>query len=39
MRVNSTPYRTVWMEGGTVHLIDQNPLPFAFGVVACAEHR
>jgi len=38
MRVNGTPYRTVWMDGGTVHLIDQNRLPFAFDVVACAEH-
>ncbi len=39
MRVNGTPYRTVWMEGGTVHLIDQNRLPFAFALVACADHR
>jgi methylthioribose-1-phosphate isomerase len=39
MRVHGTPYRTVWMEGGTVHLIDQNRLPFGFGVMACADHR
>jgi methylthioribose-1-phosphate isomerase len=39
MHVNGTPYRTVWMDGGTVHLIDQNRLPFAFDVVACADHR
>ncbi|HEY0018296.1 MAG TPA: S-methyl-5-thioribose-1-phosphate isomerase [Longimicrobium sp.] len=39
MRVNGTPYRTVWMEGGTVHLIDQNRLPFAFALVECADHR
>lgn len=39
MRVNGTPYRTVWMDGGTVHLIDQNRLPFAFHLVACADHR
>ena len=39
MRVNGTPYRTVWMDGGTVHLIDQNRLPFGFGVAACADHR
>src|SRR5687768_6525186 len=39
MRVHGTPYRTVWMDGGTVHLIDQNRLPFAFDVVACADHR
>ena len=39
MRVNGTPYRTVWMDGATVHLIDQNRLPFAFDLVACADHR
>jgi methylthioribose-1-phosphate isomerase len=39
MHVNGTPYRTVWMQGGTVHLIDQNRLPFAFSVIACADHR
>ena len=39
MRVHGTPYRTVWMDGGTVHLIDQNRLPFGFGLMACAEHR
>jgi methylthioribose-1-phosphate isomerase len=39
MRVNGTPYRTVWMRGGTVHLIDQNRLPFDFQVVECADHR
>lgn len=39
MRVNGTPYRTVWMRGGTVHLIDQNRLPFDFRVVDCADHR
>jgi methylthioribose-1-phosphate isomerase len=39
VRVDGTPYRTVWMEGGTVHLIDQNLLPFRFSVAACADHR
>ncbi|HEX2209582.1 MAG TPA: S-methyl-5-thioribose-1-phosphate isomerase [Longimicrobium sp.] len=39
MRVSGTPYRTVWMDAGTVHLIDQNRLPFAFRLVACADHR
>ena len=38
MRVHGTPYRTVWMKGGTVHLIDQNRLPFEFRVVTCADH-
>jgi methylthioribose-1-phosphate isomerase len=27
------------MDGGTVHLIDQNRLPFEFRVAACADHR
>ena len=39
MRVNGSPYRTVWMQGGTVHLIDQNRLPFDFRVVSCGDHR
>ena len=39
MRVHGTPYRTVWMDGGAVRMIDQNRLPFAFEVVALADHR
>jgi methylthioribose-1-phosphate isomerase len=39
MRVNGTPYRTVWMTGGTVQMIDQNRLPFDFRVIDCADHR
>ncbi|HEX2093001.1 MAG TPA: S-methyl-5-thioribose-1-phosphate isomerase [Longimicrobiaceae bacterium] len=39
MRVHGTPYRTVWMDGATVHLIDQNRLPFDFAVRSCAGHR
>lgn len=39
MRVHGTPYRTVWMDGATVHLIDQNRLPFDFAVESCADHR
>jgi len=39
MRVHGTPYRTVWMTGDTVHLIDQNRLPFDFRVAGCADHR
>ena len=30
---------TVWMEGGTVRLIDQNRLPFEFRIADCADHR
>ncbi len=32
MLVNGMEYRTVWMEGGTVFMIDQNELPFAFKI-------
>jgi len=32
MRVNGTHYRTVWLEGATVKLIDQRRLPFAFEI-------
>jgi len=34
MRVNGTPYRTVWMDGELVKLIDQRRLPFAFAIVS-----
>lgn len=33
MRVKGKHYRTVWMEGNTVFLIDQNLLPFKFKIV------
>jgi len=33
MKVNGTPYRTVWMEGSTVRMIDQRWLPHRFTVV------
>ncbi|MDX8409657.1 MAG: S-methyl-5-thioribose-1-phosphate isomerase [Mariprofundales bacterium] len=36
MLVNGTHYRTVWMESGTVHMIEQNLLPFTFSVVELA---
>lgn len=32
MKVNGKEYLTVWMEGSNVHLIDQNLLPFRFGI-------
>jgi S-methyl-5-thioribose-1-phosphate isomerase len=38
MRVHGTPYRTIWMDGTTVRLIDQNRLPFEFSVVDCPTH-
>ena len=31
MRVDGTPYRSIWLdEGGTVTIIDQTLLPFEF---------
>jgi methylthioribose-1-phosphate isomerase len=39
MRVNGEWYRTVWMEGRVVRMIDQNRLPFELAVVDCATHR
>ena len=39
MRVSGVPYRTVWMEGATVRLIDQNRLPFDFAIADCADHH
>jgi S-methyl-5-thioribose-1-phosphate isomerase len=32
MEVNGRQYRTVWMEGSTVFLIEQNLLPFEFSI-------
>jgi methylthioribose-1-phosphate isomerase len=36
MRVNGTPYRTVWMEDGAVCLIEQRALPHRFEILRCA---
>ena len=33
MRVNGLPYKTVWMSGKTISLIDQNRLPFSFLII------
>jgi len=33
MNVGSTPYRTVWLKGDTVHMINQPLLPHSFEVV------
>ncbi len=32
MKVNGIDYRTVWMEGGSVFMIEQNRLPFEFTI-------
>lgn len=39
MRVHDQHYRTVWIEGTVVRMIDQNRLPFELAVVDCATHR
>ena len=39
MRVHGTHYRTIWMDGACVRLIDQNRLPFELLVVDCPTHR
>lgn len=35
MRVSGTDYRTVWMEGSSVCMIEQNLLPFEFSIFEC----
>ncbi len=39
MIVNGIAYRTVWMEGNTVYMINQLRLPHAFEIVALPDHR
>jgi methylthioribose-1-phosphate isomerase len=39
MIVNGQPYRTVWMEGGTVRMINQPLLPHFFQIVDMPNHR
>ena len=39
MRVNGTPYRTVWMEDGVVKMIDQRRLPFDFTICSLPSSR
>ncbi|HRY97966.1 MAG TPA: S-methyl-5-thioribose-1-phosphate isomerase [Bacteroidales bacterium] len=39
MEVRGKSYRSVWMEGGTVCMIDQTLLPFAFNIVRCEDHH
>ncbi len=35
MKVNGKDYRTVWMEGNTVLMVEQNLLPYRFSIHAC----
>jgi S-methyl-5-thioribose-1-phosphate isomerase len=39
MKVNGMEYRTVWMEGGTVYMIDQNALPFEFRIIELKNYQ
>jgi len=39
MKVDGRHYRTVWMEGNTVCLIEQNLLPFEFKIFSAAHYR
>ncbi len=38
MLVNGVPYRTVWMDGDAVKLIDQRQLPFRFEILTLAAY-
>jgi methylthioribose-1-phosphate isomerase len=39
MKVNGKEYRTVWMEGDSVFMIEQNLLPFEFRIAECKTYR
>lgn len=39
MKVNGQNYRTVWMEGHVVFMIDQNQLPFHFKIICCEDYH
>lgn len=39
MKVDGRNYRTVWMEGSTVFLIEQNLLPFKFSILELNTYR
>ena len=39
MRVQGKPYRTVWMEGGVVKMIDQRQLPFRFEILSLGTYQ
>lgn len=39
MKVNGKDYRTVWMEGTTVMMVEQNLLPFSFQIHQCPDYR
>jgi len=39
MKVNGEPYRSVWMEGGVVKMINQPLIPYRFEIVDLPTHR
>ncbi len=39
MRVHGQAYRTVWLEGSVVRMIDQRRLPYAFVLLDCPTYR
>ncbi len=39
MRVNNQNYRTCWMVGSSVRLIEQNYLPFQFEIATCSTYQ
>ncbi|HBX52315.1 MAG TPA: S-methyl-5-thioribose-1-phosphate isomerase [Bacteroidales bacterium] len=38
MKVNGKEYRTVWMQGSSVFMIEQNLLPFEFRIIECKNY-
>lgn len=39
MKVQGTHYKTIWMEGDVVFMIEQNKLPFSFQIHKCYNYR
>jgi S-methyl-5-thioribose-1-phosphate isomerase len=39
MIVNGIDYRTVWLEGNAVYMIEQNLLPFEFKIIQCKTYQ
>lgn len=39
MRVKDKDYKTVWMQGSSVFMIDQNKLPFQFHIIELKNHK
>lgn len=39
MKVNNKHYRTIWMDGRSVMMIEQNKLPFSFEIFEATDHH